>query len=94
MNVSSRKSQFNAGARRANLRNGITGALICRGEIYVLWLEGPEEQAMNAISRIKRDDRQRTPQRSLTRGLASWSATWVQRARSIVGIAPSSKVKR
>ncbi len=46
-----------ADARRANLRDGITGALICRGDIYLQWLEGPEEQVTKALERIKRDDR-------------------------------------
>lgn len=46
-----------ADARRANLRDGITGALICRGDIYLQWLEGPEEQVRDALARIERDDR-------------------------------------
>jgi hypothetical protein len=46
-----------AEARRANERDGITGALICRADIYLQWLEGPEEQVRKAIERIKRDDR-------------------------------------
>ena len=44
-------------ARRANQRDGITGALICRGDIYLQWLEGPEQQVKEAVERIKRDDR-------------------------------------
>jgi hypothetical protein len=44
-------------ARRANLRDGITGALICRGDIYLQWLEGPEREVRAALERIKRDDR-------------------------------------
>jgi len=44
-------------ARRANNRDGITGALICRGDIYMQWLEGPEEKVRAAIARIKEDDR-------------------------------------
>lgn len=44
-------------ARRANERDGITGALICRADIYLQWLEGPEEQVLKAIERIRRDDR-------------------------------------
>jgi hypothetical protein len=44
-------------ARRANARDGITGALICRGDIYLQLLEGPEEQVRNTLERIKRDDR-------------------------------------
>ncbi len=44
-------------ARRANLRDGITGALICRADIYLQWLEGPEAQVRNTLERIARDDR-------------------------------------
>lgn len=44
-------------ARRANDRDGLTGALICRGDIYIQWLEGPEAQVRNLLARIKRDDR-------------------------------------
>ena len=44
-------------ARRANRRDDITGALICRADIYLQWLEGPEEQVNAALDRIKRDDR-------------------------------------
>lgn len=44
-------------ARRSNVRDGITGALICRGDIYLQWLEGPEEQVRKALERIQRDDR-------------------------------------
>lgn len=44
-------------ARRANLRDGITGALICRADIYLQWLEGPEDAVRAAIARIARDDR-------------------------------------
>lgn len=44
-------------ARRANDRDGVTGALICRGDIYIQWLEGPDAQVRNTLERIKRDDR-------------------------------------
>lgn len=44
-------------ARRANVRDGITGALICRADIYIQMLEGPEDQVRRAMDRIKRDDR-------------------------------------
>lgn len=44
-------------ARRANLRDGITGALICRSDIYLQWLEGPEDKVRAALDRIARDDR-------------------------------------
>jgi len=46
-----------ADARRANLRDGITGALICRADIYLQWLEGPEDKVTAALDRIARDDR-------------------------------------
>jgi len=44
-------------ARRANARDGITGALICRDDIYIQLLEGPEASVKNAVARIQKDDR-------------------------------------
>jgi hypothetical protein len=44
-------------ARHANIRDGITGALICRADIYLQWLEGPEAQVRDALERIAHDDR-------------------------------------
>lgn len=44
-------------ARRFNQRDGITGALVCRADIYLQLLEGPEAQVMNAMDRIREDDR-------------------------------------
>ena len=44
-------------ARRANQRDGITGALICRADIYLQWLEGPEDKVRQALARIADDDR-------------------------------------
>jgi hypothetical protein len=46
-----------AHARHANPRVGITGALICREDVYLQLLEGPEDAVKNALDRIKRDDR-------------------------------------
>jgi len=46
-----------ADARRANERDDITGALICRADIYLQWLEGPEDKVKAALERIRRDDR-------------------------------------
>lgn len=43
--------------RRANSRDGITGELICRADIYLPWLEVPEAQVRAAMERIARDDR-------------------------------------
>lgn len=44
-------------ARQANAQDGITGALICRADIYLQWLEGPEDKVRDALARIRRDDR-------------------------------------
>ena len=62
---SSRPFGFDAGtlnailmdARRANSRDGVTGALICREDIYIQLLEGPQAVVQAAVERIKRDDR-------------------------------------
>jgi hypothetical protein len=44
-------------ARRNNARDGITGALICRADLYLQLLEGPADVVEAAFSRIQRDDR-------------------------------------
>ncbi len=44
-------------ARRCNTRNDVTGALICRDDIYLQLLEGPELAVRATLDRIKRDDR-------------------------------------
>ncbi|MFL4469320.1 BLUF domain-containing protein [Tateyamaria armeniaca] len=44
-------------ARRCNKRDGITGALICRADIYLQMLEGPEQQVAATFERIRGDDR-------------------------------------
>ena len=44
-------------ARRCNERDGITGALICRRDIYLQLLEGPEAAVHSSFERISRDDR-------------------------------------
>lgn len=46
-----------ADARRCNARDDITGALICRDDLYLQWLEGPEPAVRDAFARIARDDR-------------------------------------
>uniref|UniRef100_Q07LL8 BLUF domain protein n=1 Tax=Rhodopseudomonas palustris (strain BisA53) TaxID=316055 RepID=Q07LL8_RHOP5 len=43
--------------RRCNERDGITGALICRGDLYLQLLEGPQEAVEAAYQRIERDHR-------------------------------------
>lgn len=44
-------------SRRNNTREDITGALICRRDIYLQLLEGPRAPIEAAFARIKRDDR-------------------------------------
>jgi Sensors of blue-light using FAD len=44
-------------ARRNNVRDNITGALICRADLYLQLLEGPKGAVEGAYARIKRDDR-------------------------------------
>lgn len=44
-------------ARRNNRRDDVTGALICRADIYLQFLEGPEPAVEAAFGRIARDDR-------------------------------------
>lgn len=44
-------------AQRVNPSRGITGALICREDVYLQLLEGPEDEVRQALQRIRRDDR-------------------------------------
>ena len=44
-------------ARRCNTRDGLTGALICRREVFLQMLEGPEAAVRATFARIGRDDR-------------------------------------
>jgi hypothetical protein len=44
-------------ARHFNARDGITGALICREDLYLQLLEGPEAMVEAAYLRITRDAR-------------------------------------
>ncbi len=46
-----------ASARRNNLRDGITGALICREDLFMQMLEGAPDAVTQAYARILRDDR-------------------------------------
>lgn len=46
-----------ASARHNNRRDAITGALICREDIYLQMLEGPGDAVRAAYERIVRDDR-------------------------------------
>jgi len=44
-------------ARVNNARARITGALICRADLYMQLLEGPRESVTEVMARILRDDR-------------------------------------
>ena len=44
-------------ARENNARNGITGALICRDDLFLQLLEGPRDLVTSTFSRILRDER-------------------------------------
>ncbi len=46
-----------ATARRNNERDGITGALVCREDLFLQLLEGPGDAVLSAFGRICRDDR-------------------------------------
>ena len=46
-----------ATARRNNRRDGITGALICREDLFLQLLEGPSDVVTALFDRIVRDDR-------------------------------------
>jgi Sensors of blue-light using FAD len=46
-----------AAAHRNNVRDGITGSLICREDIFMQMLEGPEDKVKATFDRISRDDR-------------------------------------
>jgi len=46
-----------ATARRNNARDGITGALICREDLFLQMLEGGRDVVTAAFARILRDDR-------------------------------------
>ncbi|MEM8802953.1 MAG: BLUF domain-containing protein [Pseudomonadota bacterium] len=44
-------------ARRLNTRDGITGALVCRHDVFVQMLEGSPEKVQDTYNRIRKDDR-------------------------------------
>ncbi len=44
-------------ARRNNMRDGITGSLICRADLYLQMLEGPRSAVTATFNRILSDDR-------------------------------------
>jgi hypothetical protein len=46
-----------ADARRNNPRRDITGALICRADVYLQLIEGPRAAILTTFERIARDNR-------------------------------------
>ncbi|MDX2288349.1 MAG: BLUF domain-containing protein [Hyphomicrobiaceae bacterium] len=44
-------------ARTNNVRDGITGSLVCREDLFLQLLEGPAAEVEAAFARIARDDR-------------------------------------
>ena len=44
-------------SRDNNKKNNITGSLLCRADIYLQMLEGPEENVLKTFDKIKIDDR-------------------------------------
>lgn len=75
-------------ARRCNKRDDVTGALVCRHDIYLQLLEGPEDAVRAAYARICVDDRHAGVKELLNREIqsrlfASWAMlhdpakTWI-----------------
>lgn len=83
-------------ARRANVRDGITGALVCRADVYLQWLEGPEPEVRKTLERIERDDRHldvkvHVAEHVAERAFGEWAmlhdptATWIWTQSEIAG---------
>lgn len=56
--------------RKNNVQRGITGALICRSDLYLQFLEGPAEQIDRTYAGIQQDTRHSDP-KLLARGTAT-----------------------
>jgi hypothetical protein len=54
-------------SRRNNARDDITGALICRADLYLQWLEGPQAAVEATYTKILKDDRHLDIVRRITR---------------------------
>ena len=69
-------------ARRCNDRDGITGALICRDDLYLQMLEGPQAAVEATYGRIGRDDRHLEVRQLSSRTISSSNrmfARWAMR---------------
>lgn len=65
-------------ARQSNTRGSITGALLCRRDIYLQLLEGPKAEVHDTFKRITKDDRHvevktRMSQSVTERMFANWA---------------------
>lgn len=65
-------------ARRLNPENDVTGALICRADLYLQLLEGPKEAVEATYERITQDDRHVEVQRLVSKPIdqrlfANWA---------------------
>jgi Sensors of blue-light using FAD len=54
-------------SRRNNARDDVTGALICRADLYLQWLEGPPGAVEATYAKILKDDRHLDIVRRITR---------------------------
>lgn len=81
-------------ARRCNTRDDVTGALVCRQDIFLQLLEGPPAAVQSTFERIRRDDRHlevivRVSEPVQVRMFASWAmlhdpaTTWMWTAQDI-----------
>jgi Sensors of blue-light using FAD len=57
-------------SRRNNARDDVTGALICRADLYLQWLEGPQAAVESTYAKILKDDRHLDIVRRITRPAA------------------------
>ena len=69
-------------ARRCNMRDGITGALICRDDLFLQLLEGPADKVQATYTRIRRDDRHLDVRQMSSRAISDQGrlfANWAMR---------------
>lgn len=58
-------------ARRNNLRDDLTGALIARHDLYIQLLEGPQRAVEACYARIRHDDRHVDPRKLMQRTITT-----------------------
>jgi len=83
-------------ARRCNTRDGVTGALVCRQDIFLQLLEGPSDAVTQTFQRISKDDRHLEIEKRVsltisTRMFGDWAmlharaTTWIWSPKDISG---------